>query len=193
MEILLTLAQYISSTPCYVYKLQLFFWLDKTERATDRGACMCSRASCLGLGEPEDRGMERSKRKSPLQMVPRRNGHGETSFRRRLPFRPLHSSISGVGATATPLRAIRIAQAGRSRTRTFSAPRSVARSVPSGRRSPPNVSDYANAYDAKQLGNPIGVSLVTNTCRLTHGFRRHTGKYPRCLSLPPSGSVLLRY
>ena len=125
VEILLTLAQYISSTPCYVSKLQLlFFWLEITERATDRGACMCSRASCLGLGKPEDRGMERSKRKSPLQIgshLTRRNGHGETSFHRRLPFRPLHSSISGVGATATPLRAIRIAQAGRSRTRTFSA------------------------------------------------------------------------
>ena len=50
VEILLTLAQYISSTPCYVYKLQLlFFWLDRTERATDRGACMCSRASCLAI------------------------------------------------------------------------------------------------------------------------------------------------
>ena len=49
-EILLTLAQYISSTLCYVYKLQLlFFWLDKTERAMDHGACMCSRASCLCL------------------------------------------------------------------------------------------------------------------------------------------------
>ena len=32
VEILLTLAQYISSTPCYVSKLQLlFFWLDRTE------------------------------------------------------------------------------------------------------------------------------------------------------------------
>ena len=71
VEILLTLAQYIYSTPCYVYKLQLlFFWLDRTERATDCGACMCSRASYLGLGEPGDRGMERSKRKSPMQMVP---------------------------------------------------------------------------------------------------------------------------
>ena len=71
VEILLTLAKYISSTPCYVSKLQLlFFWLDRTERATDRGACMCSRASCLGLGEPEDRGMERSKRKSPLKWFP---------------------------------------------------------------------------------------------------------------------------
>ena len=67
VEILLTLAQYISSTLCYVSKLQLlFFWLDRTERGTDCGACMCSRASCLGLGEPGDRGMERSKRKSPL-------------------------------------------------------------------------------------------------------------------------------
>ena len=57
--------------------------------------------------------MERSKWKLPLQMVPiiitRRNRHAETSFRQQ---RPLHSSISGVGATATPHRAIRIAQAG---------------------------------------------------------------------------------
>ena len=82
--ILLTLAQYnISSTPCYVSKLQLlFFWLDRTERATDRGACMCSRASCLGMGEPGDRGMERSKRKSPLQMVPILPGETDTGKRR---------------------------------------------------------------------------------------------------------------
>ena len=81
VEILLTLAQFISSTPCYVSKLQLFFfWLDRTERATDRGACMCSRASCLGLGEPGDRGMERSKRKSPLQIVPILPGTGKRRF-----------------------------------------------------------------------------------------------------------------
>ena len=109
---------------------------------------MCSRASCLGLGEPGDRGMERSK--SPLQMnLTTRNGHGETSFRRRIPFRSLHSSISGVGATATPLRAIRIAQAGRSKH--VPSPRRVpalAQFCPAKRR-PPNVSYYANAYDAK--------------------------------------------
>ena len=81
--ILLMLAQYyISSTPCYVSKLQLlFFWLDRTERATG-GACMCSRASCLGLGEPGDRGMEQSKRKSPLQMVPILPGETGTGKRR---------------------------------------------------------------------------------------------------------------
>ena len=130
---------------------------------------MYSRASCLGLGEPGDRGMERSKRKSPMQMnLSRRNGHGETSFRQRLLFRPLHSSISGVGATATPLRAIRIAQAGRSEH--VPSPRRVpalAQFCPAERRLP-NVSYYANAYDAKQLGNPIGVSLATN--RLSHGL-----------------------
>ena len=81
VEILLTRAQYISSTQCYVSKTQLlFFWLDRTELATDRGACMCSRASCLGLGEPGERGMERSKRKSPLQMVPILPGTGKRRF-----------------------------------------------------------------------------------------------------------------
>ena len=43
---------------------------------------MCSRASCLGLGEPGDRGMERSKRKSPLQMVPILPGETGTGKRR---------------------------------------------------------------------------------------------------------------
>ena len=41
-----------------------------------------------------------------------------------------------------------------------------------------HLSYYANTYDPKQLGNPIGVALATN--RLTHGCRRYTGKYPRC-------------
>lgn len=46
---------------------------------------------------------------------------------------------------------------------------------------PPNVGYYANAYDVKQLGNPIRVALATN--RLTHDFRRYTGKHLRWLSL----------
>ena len=44
--------------------------------------------------------------------------------------------------------------------------------------------------NAKPVRDPIGVALATN--RLTHGFRRYTGKYSRCLSLPPSGSALVR-
>ena len=143
---------------------------------------MCSKASCLGLGEPGDREMERSKTEIALvngSHLTRRNGHGETSFRRRLPFRALHSSISGVWATATPLRAIRIAQV---LSNTYLLRAAFRRSLSSVR---PN---EAKTYDAKQL---IGVALATN--RLTHGFRRHTGKYPRCLSIPLSGSALVRY
>ena len=140
VEILLTLAQYISSTPCYVSKLQLlFFWLDRTERGTDRGASMCSRASCLGLGEPGDRGMERSKWKSPLQMVPiLPPGETGTGKRRFAGDFGLDRSIPRSPGSGLQQRHSRIAQAGCSRTRTctFSAPRSVARSVPSGRTKP---------------------------------------------------------
>ena len=52
-------------------------------------------------------------------------------------------------------------------------------------RSLSNVGYYANVYDTKQLGNPIGVALATN--RLTHAFRRYmymymyTGNIPKVL------------
>ena len=61
--------------------------------------------------------MERSNRKSPLQMVPvllREMGTQKCRFAGDFHFTPLHSLISGVRATATPLRAIGIAQAGHS-------------------------------------------------------------------------------
>ena len=213
VEILLTLAQYniISSTPCYVYELQLlFFWLDRTERSTDHGACMCSRASCLGdpycpewrccspergdyanaydakqLGNPIGVSLATNGLINPWSGL---NGSHPCkqfpSYQETAPFLDLRGRGYNKATQSNKDRP------GRALLNTYLLRvRSLAQFCPA-ERSPPNASYYANAYDAKQLGNPIGVPLATN--RLTYGFRRYTEKYPRCLSLLPSGSALVQ-
>ena len=101
VEILLTLAQYISNTPCYVSKLQLlFFWLDRTER------CVQERPA-LAWANPEIEEWSGLNGSRPCKWFPsyhqEKRAQGNV-VRRRLRFRPLHSSTSGVGATATPLK-----------------------------------------------------------------------------------------
>ena len=60
---------------------------------------------------------------------------------------------------------------------------------------------FADLYRFTALGGVAKAPAASCRCcrvsratyRLTHGFRRHTGLYPRCLSIPPSGSAIVRY
>ena len=123
--ILLTLAQYISSTPCYVSKLP-FGWTElSTERATDRGACI--RASWANPEIEEWSGLNGSR---PCKWFPSLPGETGTGKRR------------------------------------FAGNFRLDRSIP---RSP-------------------GSGLQQRHSRVIR-MHRHTGKYPRYLSIPPSCGI----
>ena len=143
---------------------------------------MCSKASCLGLGEPGDRGMEQSKPEVALvngSHLTRRNGHGETSFRRRLPFRALHSflDLRSLGySNATQGNKDRT---GGALSNTYLLRAAFHRSLSSVR---PNeaktydekqlilMTNEAKTYDEKQL---IGFALATSC-----GIDKHLGYIP---------------